>query len=84
MYLKMVVSKHTMYTIASAFGEVEKLLFLEEKRMQITLATQYVLLYYFVIKIVSSNIIRKKLNTIFEVPIFVNSLVRAIRKFKHT
>jgi uncharacterized membrane protein (DUF106 family) len=84
MYLKMVVSKHTMYTIASAFGEVENLLFLEEKRMQISLATQYVLLYYFVIKIVSSIIIRKKLNIILEVPIFVNSLVRAIRKFKHT
>ena len=73
-----------MYTIASAFGEVENLLFLEEKRMQISLATQYVLLYYFVIKIVSSIIIRKKLNIILEVPIFVNSLVRAIRKFKHT
>jgi hypothetical protein len=42
----MVVSKHTMYTIASAFGEVKNLLFLEEKRMQISLATQYVLLYY--------------------------------------
>ena len=84
MYLKMVVSKHTMYTIASAFGEVENLLFLEEKRMQISLATQYVLLYYFVIKIVSSIIIRKKLNIILEVPIFVNSLVRAIPKFKHT
>ena len=84
MYLKMVVSKHTMYTIASAFGEVENLLFLEEKRMQISLATQYVLLYYFVIKIVSSIIIRKKLNIILEVPIFVNSLVREIRKFKHT
>ena len=76
MYLKMVVSKHTMYTIASAFGEVKNLLFLEE--------IQYVLLYYFVIKIVSSIIIRKKLNIILEVPIFVNSLVRAIRKFKHT
>ena len=84
MYLKMVVSKHTMYTIASAFGEVEHFLFLEEKRMQISLATQYVLLYYFVIKIFSSIIIRKKLNIILEVPIFVNSLVRAIRKFKHT
>ena len=84
MYLKMVVSKHTMYTIASASGEVEIFLFLEEKRMQISLATQYVLLYYFVIKIVSSIIIRKKLNIILEVPIFVNSLVRAIRKFKHT
>jgi uncharacterized membrane protein (DUF106 family) len=84
MYLKMVVSKHTMYTIASAFGEVKNLLFLEEKRMQISLATQYVLLYYFVIKIVSSIIIRKKLNIILEVPIFVNSLVREIRKFKHT
>ena len=84
MYLKMVVSKHTMYTIASAFGEVENLLFLEEKRMQISLATQYVLLYYFVIKIVSSIIIRKKLNIILEVPIFVNSLVRAFRKCKHT
>jgi uncharacterized membrane protein (DUF106 family) len=84
MYLKMVVSKHTMYTIASSFGEVENLLFLEEKRMQISLATQYVLLYYIVIHIVSSIIIRKKLNIILEVPIFVNSLVRAIRKFKHT
>jgi uncharacterized membrane protein (DUF106 family) len=72
MYLKMMVSKHTIYTIASAFGEVENLLFLEEKRMQISLATQYVLLYYFVIKIVSSIIIRKKLNIILEVPIFVN------------
>jgi hypothetical protein len=40
MYLKMVVSKHTMYTIASAFREVENFLFLEEKRMQISLATQ--------------------------------------------
>ena len=84
MYLKMVVSKHTMYTIASAFGEVGNLLILEEKRMQISLATQYVLLYYFVVKIASSIIIRKKLNIILEVPIFVNSLVRAIRKFKHT
>ena len=73
-----------MYTIASAFGEVGNLLILEEKRMQISLATQYVLLYYFVVKIVSSIIIRKKLNIILEVPIFVNSLVRAIRKFKHT
>ena len=73
MYLKMVVSKHTMYTIASALGEVENLLFLEEKRMQISLATQYVLLYYFVIKIVSSIIIRKKLNIILEVPIFETS-----------
>ena len=73
MYLKMVVSKHTMYTIASAFGEVENMLFLEEKRMQISLATQYVLLYYFVIKIVSSIIIRKKLNIILEVPIFETS-----------
>ena len=62
-----------MYTIASAFGEVENMLFLEEKRMQISLATQYVLLYYFVIKIVSSIIIRKKLNIILEVPIFETS-----------
>jgi hypothetical protein len=61
------------YTIASAFGEVENMLFLEEKRMQISLATQYVLLYYFVIKIVSSIIIRKKLNIILEVPIFETS-----------
>jgi hypothetical protein len=42
----MVVSKHTMYTIASAFGEVENLLFLEEKRMQISLAHN---MYYCII-----------------------------------
>jgi hypothetical protein len=34
----MVVSKHTMYTIASAFGEVENLLFLEEKKKSLKIS----------------------------------------------